>query len=116
MTIQTASQVAPALVWDDGVVFIFSFTFNGTQYYGGFPHMQVALANATGTQTQVSNILQSIKQTQLQFQTDPGCWIDTLKNNKAVDIVFDDSTSVNYTTQTAQPYALQVLYSIARGT
>ena len=116
MTIQTATQVAPTLVWDDGVVFIFSFTFNGTQYYGGFPHMQIALANATGSQTQVNKVLQTLQQSQLQVTTDPGCWIDTLKNNKAVDIVFDDSTSVNYTTQTAQPYDLQVLYSIARGT
>jgi len=116
MTIQTATQVAPTLVWDDGAVFIFSFVFNGSTYYAGFPHVQIALASATGTQTQVNKVLQTLQQSQLQITTDPGCWIDTLKNNKAVDITFDDSTSVNYTTLTAQPYALQDLYSIARGT
>ena len=94
MTIQTASQVAPALIWDDGVVFIFSFSFNGVTYNAGFPHVQIALANASGTQTQVSKILQTMQQSQLQVTTDPGCWIDTLKTNKAVDIVFDDSSSI----------------------
>jgi hypothetical protein len=116
MTIQTASQVAPALIWDDGVVFIFSFSFNGVTYNAGFPHVQIALANASGTQTQVSKILQTMQQSQLQVTTDPGCWIDTLKTNKAVDIVFDDSSSIHYTTQIATSYDLQDLYSIARGT
>lgn len=115
MSTQTVSDT-PVIEWDDGVVFVFSWS--SKKYYGGLIHLQVAQANATGTQTQVTNILQTLSQTQFQVSSDPQSWMDTIKSasrssgNKVV-ITFDDSTSVHYTTQVGTSYDLQVLYSLA---
>ena len=113
MSLQTQS-VVPAIEWDDSVVFIFSW--NNRQFFSGFVHMQIALSTAQGSQTQINSILQQIQQSQVQVSTDPQSWLEAIKNaarnNSKVSITFDDSTSVNYTTQTAQPFQLQILFSI----
>jgi hypothetical protein len=107
-----------SLEWDDSVVLVFSFTHNGTKQFAGFGHQVISLQSTTGTQTQVSAILQNIQQTAVQFAVDPATWVETVKtgargNSNPITIVYDDSTSQPYTTQTAQPFQLQILYSIA---
>jgi hypothetical protein len=37
----------------------------------------------------------------------------TSSQTQQITITYDDSTSISYTTQTAQPYQLQLLYSIS---
>lgn len=116
MTTQTVS-VQPTLEWDDSVVFVFSFTDNnGNKQFAGFVHLQVALATAQGSNTQVTQVLQVVNQQQIQFSTDPGCWIDTVKNaarNKApITITYDDTLNAIYTTQTVQSFQLQLLFSL----
>jgi hypothetical protein len=52
----------------------------------------------------------------VQLSNDPATWVETVKygaRGNSITITYDDSTSVNYTTQTAQPYSLQQLFSIA---
>ena len=115
MSVQTVTQVGVNIEWDDSVVFVFSFQGPSGQIFCGFPHQQVALANQTGTQTQVNAILQSIQQIQLQVTTDPGTWIDTVKQGARggkINIVFEDSISAKYTTQTLKDFDLQQLFSI----
>src|SRR5260370_18516735 len=73
---QTVSAV-PQIEWDDGVVFVFSW--NSQQFFAGFVHLQIAVANAVGTTTQVSAILQQLQQTQVQFSSYPQSWLETLK-------------------------------------
>jgi hypothetical protein len=110
---QTASAI-PQIEWDDSVVFVFSW--NNQQFYAGFVHLQIAVANAVGTTTQVSAILQQVQQTQVQFSSDPQSWLETVKNaarnNKNISITFD-TNFLPYTTQTGQNFNLQQLYSIA---
>jgi hypothetical protein len=113
---QTVSAV-PQIEWDDGVVFVFSW--NSQQFFAGFVHLQIAVANAVGTTTQVSAILQQLQQTQVQFSSDPQSWLETVKNaaratnpTKPINITFD-TNFVPYTTQTGQSFNLQQLYSIA---
>jgi hypothetical protein len=110
---QTVSAV-PQIEWDDGVVFVFSW--NSQQFFAGFVHLQIAVANAVGTTTQVSAILQQLQQTQVQFSSDPQSWLETVKNaaraTKPINITFD-TNFVPYTTQSGQSFNLQQLYSIA---
>jgi hypothetical protein len=105
---------APQIEWDDSVVFVFSW--NNQQFYAGFVHLQIAVANAVGTTTQVSSILQQLQQTQVQFSSDPQSWLETVKNaaraKTSINITFD-TNFVPYTTQTGQSFNLQQLYSIA---
>ena len=111
-------QAQPTIEWDDSVVFVFSFTDgNGNKQFAGFVHMQLALAIAQGSNTQVTQVLQQVNQQQIQFTTDPQSWIETVKNaarNKSqITIVFDDTLNTAYTTQTAANFQLQVLFSLA---
>ena len=104
--------------WDDSVVLVFSFTHNGTKLFAGFAHQVISVQSTTGTQTQVSAILQNIQQTAVQFAMDPATWVETVKtgargNSNPITVVFDDSTSQPYTTLTNQPFQLQILHSIA---
>jgi len=85
MSIQSIS-VTPKIEWDDGVVFIFSW--NNRQFLSGFAHLQVALALAVGTQTQINAILQQLSQTQVQTSTDPQSWLETALLNKSVFSAF----------------------------
>jgi hypothetical protein len=114
MTTQTQS-VVPSIEWDDSVVFVFSW--NNQQFFAGFVHLQIALASAVGTTTQITNILQQLAQTQLQASSDPQSWLDTVKNaarnSKAITITFEDAISTVYTTQTNQSFTIQQLFSIA---
>jgi hypothetical protein len=103
--------------WDDSVVLVFSFTQNGTKFFAGFVHQVISIQNTVGTQTQASAILQTILQNSVQFAMDPGTWVETVKTGArgsgTITVVYDDSTSQPYTTQTNQPFALQILRSIA---
>ncbi len=115
MSVQT-TQTSVAIEWDDGAMLIFSFDGENGKVYCGFPHIVPAWQNQTGTQTQVTATLQNIKQTAVQVSGDPGTWVETVKQgarNGKITVVYDDSTNTNYTTQTATPYQLQLLYSLA---
>ena len=102
MALQTAN--APFTIeWDDGAMFIFSFTgAGGTKLFCGFPHQPLALANQQGTQTQVNAITQQIVQSQVQVTTDPATWIETVKTGArggggTQTVSYDDTISVPYT-------------------
>jgi hypothetical protein len=115
MSATTASQVGVTIEWDDGVMLIFSFQGASGTLYAGFPHVVPAWQNQTGTQTQLTATVQSIVQSAVQLSGDPGTWVETVKygaRGNKITIVYDDTTSVSYTTQTANPYALQQLYSL----
>jgi hypothetical protein len=64
----------------------------------------------------VTNVQQQ-QQQQIQFSSDPECWIDTLKNAvrnvKSINIVYDDQINIPYTTLTNQSFQLQQLFSLA---
>jgi hypothetical protein len=101
--------------WDDGSVIIFSFTGgDGKTYTCGFPHVVSAGQSQVGTQTQVSKTVQTIQQNALQISLDPATWVETVKQGArsgGVLIVYDDSTSVPYSTPLTN-YDLYNLYSI----
>jgi hypothetical protein len=114
--------------WDDGAMFIFSFDDAGTKLFCGFPHQVVSVASLSGTQTQVSAILQQINQAQVQVTADPATWIETVKtgargSSTTQTVSYDDSITSNYTTTLlsgsppaptlGQNFTLQLLYSIA---
>jgi hypothetical protein len=135
MTILNVLRV-PIIEWDDGVVFIFSW--DSRQFFGGFVHLQISLANAIGIAGQIGNItaqahlqislanaigiagqignITAQAQNQVQAVGNPLSWIDTLKysarENKPVDIVFDDENSTIYTAQSGQLFTIQTLFSI----
>ncbi len=110
-----------SIEWDDSVVLVFSFTHNGTKFFAGFGHQVISVQSTTGTQTQVSAILQNIQQTSVQFAMDPATWVETVKTGSRgsaaapnnITVVYEDSTSQPYTTLTNQPFQLQILHSIA---
>lgn len=115
MSQQTASQVALTIEWDDGVVIVFSFPGASGTLYCGFPHVIPAWQSQTGTQTQVSAKVQNISQQAMQISGDPATWVDTVKygaRGNKVDVVYDDSTNTNYTTDIGTSYQLQQLFSI----
>jgi hypothetical protein len=119
------------ILWDDGFMFIFSFTGvdGSTTLNCGFPHQVISVAQQAGTQTQVSPIQQQITQMQFQVAADPSTWIETIKTaaRSATQpiqqvITYDDTITSNYT-QTlvsgspaaptpGQNYVLQLLYSV----
>jgi hypothetical protein len=114
MSVQS-TQTSVEIEWDDSVVIIFSFAGADGKIYCGFPHVVPAWQNQTGTQTQVSATVQKIQQSAMQISGDPGTWVETVKQgarNGKITVVYDDSTNTNYTTQTGQPYQLQILYSL----
>jgi hypothetical protein len=116
--------------WDDGAMFIFSFTdANGSKQFCGFPHQALGLANLQGTQTQINAITQQIVQSQVQVTTDPATWIETVKTGARGGgggkqmVTYDDTISTQYTATLLAPgtppsvmpgpnFTLQVLYSI----
>jgi hypothetical protein len=116
MTIQT-QMVVPKIEWDDSVVFVFAFSWSNRSFFAGFVHLQIAVANATGTTTQLNSIVQQLAQSQIQASSDPQSWLETVKTaargGQQITITFDDSISTPYTTQTTTNYDLQLLYSIA---
>jgi hypothetical protein len=121
MSVQTVS-VTPNIEWDDSVVFVFSFNVptgdaGSTQFFAGFVHIQLQVASAVGTSVQVKAIEQQTSQQQIQFASDPQSWLDTVKNatrnSKPISITFENEAFSTYTTQTAQTFKLQQLFSLA---
>lgn len=128
MALQTATS-GFKIAWDDGVMFIFSFTdAAGTTLFCGFPHQVLAVANLTGSQTQVTAILAQVTSAQVQISADPATWVETVKTAArgsagAQTVTYDDSITTNYTTTLlsgsplaptpGQNFTLQLLYSIA---
>jgi hypothetical protein len=121
MSVQTVS-VTPTIEWDDSVVFVFSFNVptgdgGSTQFFAGFVHTQLQVATAVGSSVQVTAIVSQTNQQQIQFATDPQSWLDTVKNAfrnaKPISITFEDVVNTPYTTQTAQNFKLQQLFSLA---
>jgi hypothetical protein len=105
-----------SIIWDDSIVLVFQFTDGGTTYQAGFLHVGFQAQSQWGSTTQVSAILQQTAQQGVQISNDPGTWVETVKygaRGNQISLTYDDSTTVNYTTQTAQPYNLQILYSVA---
>jgi len=106
------------IVWDDSVVLIFSFQPPSGKLFAGFMHQILSVQLTQGSQTQISPILQSVQQSSVQLALDPATWVETIKTgargtNNPITIVYDDTTNVNYTNSLAQPFQLQLLYSIA---
>lgn len=114
MTIQTV-QSDITIDWDDSVVMVFSFDTPGGRMACGFVHQVLSVQSQSGNQTQVSAILQLVQQVGIQVSLDPQTWVETVKNAARSDpatIVFDDTESVIYTTQTNQSFTLQSLFSV----
>lgn len=117
----TTFTTSVQIVWDDSVVLIFQFTdSSGNTQHCGFLHFGIQSQTQVGSNTQVSQILTTTQQQGLQVSNDPATWVETVKYGargttaqpQQITITYDDSTSVAYTTQTAQPFQLQELYSI----
>lgn len=117
MSIQTTQPVSLTVEWDDSVVIVFSFQGPAGKTVCGFPHLGVATQVLAGSQTQVSAILQIVQQQALQASADPATWVETVKNaarsTNKVTVVFEDSQSAVYTTQTGLSFTLQQLFSLA---
>jgi hypothetical protein len=111
------------IVWDDSVVLIFQFTDDsGKTQNCGFVHFGIQAQQQVGSTTQVSAILQITQQQGIQISNDPGTWVETVKYGargassqppQQISITYDDTINVPYTTQTGQPFQLQLLYNIA---
>jgi hypothetical protein len=115
MSARTVSA-QPTIIWDDSVVVVFSFQDGGSTFNCGFVHLGLQFQTVVGSATQVSQILQTTTQQGIQVSNDPQTWIETLKfghRGNQIQIVYDDSTNVNYTNMLAQPFQLQVLYSLS---
>lgn len=116
MSLQTASQVGVTIEWDDGIMIVFSFQgASNTTLYCGFPHIVTAVQSQTGTQTEITTRVQSMTQSGVQYSGDPATWVETVKygaRGNKITIDYDDSTNVNYTPQTGNPFQLQLLYSV----
>jgi hypothetical protein len=109
------------IVWDDSVVLIFQFTDDsGNTQNCGFVHFGIQAQAQSGSTTQVSQILQVTQQQGIQISNDPGTWVETVKygargtsnQQQQISVTYDDTINIPYTTQTAQPFQLQQLYSI----
>lgn len=118
------------ILWDDGFMFIFSFTgADGSTYNSGFPHQVISVAQQAGTQTQVTPIQAQITQVQFQVAADPATWIETIKTAARSTtqptqqaITYDDALSSQYTATLVsgnpaaptpgQNFTLQLLYSV----
>jgi hypothetical protein len=73
-------------------------------------------ARHTGSQTQTTPTVQQISQMGVQLTLDPQTWVETAKNGArssgGAKVIYDDSTSINYTTATGTIFQLQILYSL----
>ena len=116
MSVQTVSHVPLKIEWDDSVVLVFSFDGPSGRMFCGFLHQIFAVQLVQGTQTQVTHALATVQQQGIQISLDPQTWVETVKNGSrgsgTATVVFDDSTSVPYTTQTNQSFQLQILFSV----
>jgi hypothetical protein len=71
MTVQVV-VVNPTIEWDDGLVFVFSFSgANNTTIFCGIIHVVLAVQLTTGQQAQVTPLLQAISQNSFQGSSDP---------------------------------------------
>ena len=127
MALKTAKSPF-TIVWDDGFVFIFSFTDDtGATVMCGFPHQVISVASQGGTQVQVSPTVAQIQQMQAQVAADPATWVDTVKTGarspaQPVTVGYDDTISSPYTQQLVsgnplaptpgQTFTLQLMYSV----
>lgn len=109
----------PTIVWDDGAVLVFSFQDSGKTLYGGILHLVSSAQSTTGTQTEVSKLVQSIAQSTVQISQDPATWIETIKygsrpgQSNTITIAYDDTLNFNYTPAgSSNPYTLQQIYAI----
>lgn len=118
----TKKTTSVQIVWDDSVVLIFQFTDDGGNTQNcGFVHFGTQTQVQAGSTIQVSQILQITQQQGIQISNDPGTWVETVKygarstssQSQEISITYDDTINVPYTTQTGQPFQLQLLYSIA---
>jgi hypothetical protein len=106
------------IVWDDSVVLVFSFQGPSGQLNAGFMHQIFSVQLTQGSQTQISQTLQSVQQSSVQLALDPATWVETVKTgargtSNPITVVYDDTLSVHYTNSQAQGFDLQLLYSIA---
>jgi hypothetical protein len=117
----TTPPVNTAVQWDDGVVFVFSFSHQQVNRTCGIFHNVISVQSSQGVQTFVSQLLQSIQQGALQVSADPQTWIETVKNasrgttNNQIVISYDDNVQFPYTPAVPSPpnFQLQFLYSLA---
>jgi hypothetical protein len=116
MSVQTVTNVSLKIEWDDSVVLVFSFDGPAARTFCGFLHQIFAVQLVQGSQTQVSNALAVVQQQGVQLSLDPQTWVETVKNGArgggTATVVFEDSISVIYTTQTNQSFQLQQLFSV----
>jgi hypothetical protein len=115
MTVQTVT-VPLKIEWDDSVAVVFSFDGPDGRVFCGFVHQILALQFVAGNQTQVSAAIQVIQQQGIQVSLDPQTWVETVKagaRGGQATVVFDDASSVVYTTQTNQTFSLQNLFSVS---
>lgn len=117
MSAVSVTGVSITIEWDDGVMIIFSFQgAAGSTVKCGFPHIVPAWQSQTGTQTEVTSKIQNITQSGVQISGDPATWVETVKygarDGKTINVTYDDTINVNYTTTTATPFQLFLLYSI----
>jgi hypothetical protein len=117
MSVQTATGQLE-IEWDDDFVMVFSFAGpSGGKLYCGFVHAIQSSQLVTGSQTQTTPTVAQISQMGVQLTLDPQTWVETAKNGArattGAKVVYDDSTSINYTTSTGTIFALQVLYSLS---
>jgi hypothetical protein len=117
MTVQTSSNVHLRIEWDDSVVMVFSFDGPDGRTNCGFFHQILAVQVVQGSQTQISAALAQVAQQGVQLSLDPQTWVETVKTGAraggSATVVFEDSISTTYTTQTNQTFQLQQLFSLA---
>lgn len=116
MSVQTATGQLE-IEWDDDFVMVFSFTGAAGKLYCGFVHAIQSSQLVTGSQTQTTPTVQQISQMGVQLTLDPQTWVETAKNGArstaGAKVIYDDSTSINYTTSTGTIFQLQILYSLS---
>jgi hypothetical protein len=111
------------IVWDDGVMLVFSFTAadGRTTVNCGIVHLAPDSQTA-GFQSSISTI-QNIIRNSIQIYGDPRTWVETIKSAVRgrlpnIQIDYDDQFIITYTCNSwvvADPpsFTLQILYSVA---
>jgi hypothetical protein len=117
MSAQTVSNTPLTIEWDDSIVIAFSFDgAAGNRVVCGFVHQVLAVQFVSGSQTQITSVLQQVVQQGIQASLDPQTWVETIKagarSGGSATVVYDDSVSVTYTTQTNRSFTLQQLFSV----
>jgi hypothetical protein len=117
MSVQTISNASLTIDWDDSIVIVFSFDgAAGSRVSCGFVHQVLAVQFVSGSQTQITAVLQQVVQQGIQASLDPQTWVETVKSGAraggSATIVYEDSVSVQYTTQTNRSFTLQQLFSV----